>query len=209
VLRFTKSSRESGFSILEAVVVIFLIGLIFGLITGLFAFGNRLMQRGGKRVDVSRTVNGLSREWREFGGSPVRLVTVFYPSGNPADGDLVISLPNYRTADGSRQTDPMSSYPLVQSFEVYYRDASDRLMSHTLTVPPSISPSPLDSLQLQAVVDTGLGRERLARCRKFELVHPDSGDPTELVSGLTLLRLTVESTDDQTMTQGTHLRFLP
>jgi hypothetical protein len=67
----------------------------------------------------------------------------------------------------------------------------------------------INATQLQAVVDSALGQERLERCRSFQLIHPDNDNPTLSVSGLTEIRLEVESTDQQTVTLGTHLRFLP
>lgn len=190
-------------------MVLFLLGIGLALLLGLFGFGSRLMSRGGKRIDVSRTVVGLSRELKTFAGCPVNQVSAYYPSGDPAMGDLMVSFPNYRRDDGTRGSDPVSGLPLVQSFEVYYRDSGDLLKHVRLVVTPSPAPLVPGPTQLQAVFDSNLGKERLARCRAFQLVNRDTGQPTAAVTGLTEIHIEVESTDQQWVKLDTHLRFLP
>ena len=188
----TQIRRHRGVTLIEALVVLGMFGLILTVIATLLYYTMRWREsvdgRQSALQDLSFFTHRLKRQLKE---STFRGVSVTYPSGDPAVGDLLIGFPSARDANGDRQADPVTAEPIYQEHLIYFRDGEELKKSRVPIAPPLSLVVPLTPAELVAS-SSNLSETMVGRVKRFLLVD-DSGNPKANASQLLRFRLEVES----------------
>ena len=178
-------------TLVEALVTMAVTGLIMTFLATTVQFCYRRYLTVGQRHDrQSQLLIFSQRLGIELRRAPLASLAAHYPSGNPATGDLMLSLLTPTTADGGYQRNAQGAL-LYQAHLVYYRS---NLGIFGVRVPLA-APSPLVRQQSPAdMVSAALlpgGRCWVKGPCRFQL-QDLPGNASSLVTDPLLLRVTLE-----------------
>ena len=186
-------SKTRGFTLLEALVTMFVTGLIMTILAFTVQLCYRRYLSDGQRHDrQSQLLIFSQRLGIELRRAPLASLSAHYPSGTPASGDLILSLLTPTSADGGYQRTPKGLL-LYQAYLVYYRKGVGGGLWGVRV--PLAAPTTVVTRQPVADMVNALGLPG-ARCWvqapcRFQL-QDAVGIPSALVSDPLMPRITLE-----------------
>ena len=184
-------SRFRAFTLIEALVTMFVIGLIMTIMAFTIQFCYRRYLSEGQRQDRQSQILIFSQKLGiELRRAPLASLVAHSPSGNAAAGDLILSLLTPTTGDGTYQRNAQGAM-LYQAYLVYYCDGRGLCGVRV----PLAAPTTVVSRQAlgDIINSTALPGSRCwvkSPCR-FQL-QDALGNPTTLVSDPLMPRVTLD-----------------
>ena len=183
--------RLRALTLLEALVTMFVTGLIMTLMACTIQFCYRRYLSDGQRHDRQSQLLIFSQRLAiELRRAPLAALVAHSPSGNPASGDLMLSLLTPTTADGSYRRTPQGAL-LYQAYLVYYVNGSGICGVRVPLTTPSVAVTPQSTSDIVSAAALPGARCWVKGPCRFQLQDP-LGSPTMLVSDPLTPRVTLE-----------------
>jgi type II secretory pathway pseudopilin PulG len=184
---------SSGITLIEAMVTLAVTGLIMTFLAMAISLSYQRFRTSSQRHDRQQQVLLFSQRLGiDLRRAPLGSVTAFYPSANPASGDLALSIPTPLTADGNYQRAPDGGL-LYQAYSLYYREAVSSAI-HWQRVPLA-GATTVPAAQTAANINTALssvsGRRLVDGPAEWRLLDA-AGVGTEAVTDPTRLQVVLQ-----------------
>jgi hypothetical protein len=191
-----KSGRHA-MSLPELLVGAAVFSMALTVMTGLLIFCLQNFRREDPRGTTQRlllkSINQLCAGYRDTATGSVTLV---YPSGSPAQGDLAMSIYSTHDMNGSTQEEGGTGLATYPASIVYFRQASDNTLRRIRTnVPaPPTAPTAMLAADLLAHMGSAPSEVLAPRTTSFQALDFDQELPTDVPSRRLWLRLEMTST---------------
>ncbi len=149
--------RSKGHTLLELVVVIFLIALVSLAIVALINFGLVSYKSVDKKIEQQqKLLKVFTSLEQDLSKTAFDSITIVYPSGSPSQGDLAIS---FLTPDGEKGEyhGDADGTPIYQAYLIYFIRTSDKTLrkKRVSLATPTTTPTPLPSDSVIAHIQAG------------------------------------------------------
>ena len=178
----TKKSSRTGFTLMEALVTLGIFFLALGFIGSFFTLGLQWHRSQSSHQDTQRelVMQGAQLE-RILSRGAASSLTLTYPSGNPANGDLRISAALPLNAQGVVQRAP-GGEPIYTTYYIYHHDTTNhelRLSQQAVAVPSSTPPPALTPAEIVVALGLDPGRKLISNLQLFQVL--DLTDRSQII----------------------------
>lgn len=152
-------------------------------IFSLWEVGARMFTRSDSQsVSQRQALKFADRFTRETQSSTLASMTVGYPSGNPPQGDLVVSFLTDQDAGDSAVVDSGSGQPVYQAWIVYSLNLTGQTLTRLrlpLATPSMLTSAlPLGTVFTDIATNTGSSQVVLQNAVSWQALDYNSGQPT-------------------------------